>query len=196
MGKPAGPTIVWPASIPRTPIEHSPDYASMWGGAHVRLIPGTAPQLEREARGLKRTVPEFRRLLELYPWTYCVNAPLYCGNLLRRFSLRTHIKAFNLRLNVLLSVNDSSFSFNDPNCFPTRAFLQARKTVTRQNKGRHWWSMILRFVNGGTVITDTKEPDDWPTEVDLETRQRILAYGREVDQTGVFREVVGRRPWP
>ncbi|KAG5944991.1 hypothetical protein E4U53_006779 [Claviceps sorghi] len=39
----------------------SPDYASMWAGAHVRPIPATTTQLRREAKWLRTTVAEFRR---------------------------------------------------------------------------------------------------------------------------------------
>lgn len=45
----------------------SPDYASMWAGAHVRPIPGDTPQLRREAAWLKATAGEFGRLVREEP---------------------------------------------------------------------------------------------------------------------------------
>jgi D-amino-acid oxidase len=62
--------------------------------------------------------------------TYCVNAPLYCSNLLRRFlmqggrtmgmALQSEWEAYTLRPNVKLVINASGVGFGDPKCFPTR----------------------------------------------------------------------------
>ncbi|PFH58453.1 hypothetical protein XA68_13681 [Ophiocordyceps unilateralis] len=58
----------WPS--PTIPGLSSPsvNYASMWAGAHVRPIPATTPQLQREAKWLKHTVAEFERQMEAEPF--------------------------------------------------------------------------------------------------------------------------------
>lgn len=181
----------WPTSIPGTPTWHSPDYASMWAGAHVRPIPASTPQLRREARWLKETVGEFARLVDSRdlsgitmcpaiefldeppaPYvdmtaetfaaetglpgyrrmgasevpegvrlgfeyqTYCVNSPLYCSDLLRKFvlrggktlnrDLRSEWEAFSLREKVLFVVNASGAGFGDLKSFPTRGEISRR----------------------------------------------------------------------
>lgn len=59
----------WPTAITGSPGKHSVDYASMWAGAHVRPIPASTPQLQREANWLKRTVQELASHLESEPWS-------------------------------------------------------------------------------------------------------------------------------
>ena len=178
----------WPGSMPGAPSTHSPDYASMWAGAHVRPIPATSPQLQREAAWLKQATAEFARQVEAEPWcgvtriagvelleapdpgyrgqdaasferesglrgyrklapsevpqgvalgftyeTYCINSPLYCEHLLRKFLLQggktaqrelsSEWEGFTLRENVLFVVNASGTGFGDPKCFPTRGKL-------------------------------------------------------------------------
>ncbi|KFA56495.1 hypothetical protein S40293_01062 [Stachybotrys chartarum IBT 40293] len=265
----------WPSS---TPGASSVDYASMWAGAHVRPIPPTTPQLQREARWLKHTVAEFARQVETEPWlgvtrtpgveyleapdagyaaqtkesfdeetglpgyrrlgedelprgvvlgyeygTFCVNAPLYCANLLRKFvlqggktltkELKSEWEAYAVRPNVRLVVNASGTGFGDAKCFPTRGqtvitnFTSATKTVTRQDKDGSWSFIIPRFFDGGTIVGGTKEPHDWRTEPSDHTRQRLLAAGQklgryagdaslwtETSGVGVIADVVGRRP--
>lgn len=65
--------------------------------------------------------------------TYCINAPLYCSNLLRKYILqggktlerdiRTEWEAFVLRPNVEFVINASGTGFRDLKCFPTRGNL-------------------------------------------------------------------------
>ncbi|CAH0033255.1 unnamed protein product [Clonostachys rhizophaga] len=238
----------WPTSIPGAPPSHSPDYASMWAGAHVRPIPASTPQLEREARWLKETVVRFAQQLEEEPSigltrtkgvefldappveyqkqtkasfdsetglggfrflsqgempdgvklgfeydTFCMNSPVYCANLLRRFiahggktaqrALKSEWEGFAIRLNVKLVVNASGAGFGDAKSFPTRGqtvitdYISATKTITRQNKDGTWSFIIPRFFNGGTIIGGTKEVGDWHTEASLETRQWLLEGG-------------------
>lgn len=164
---------------------HSPDYASMWGGAHVRPIPATTPQLRREAKWLKATVAEFARLVKTEPWvglrqvpgveflddpgsdyeeqneetfsfetglpgyrkyaehelpdgvrlgyeydTYCINAPVYCGNLLRKFilqggrtlhrELKSEWEAYSVAPHVRLVINATGTGFGDLKSYPIR----------------------------------------------------------------------------
>ncbi|KAF1732700.1 D-amino-acid oxidase [Beauveria bassiana] len=266
----------WPSSIPGSPSKHSPNYASMWAGAHVRPIPATTAQLRREAEWLKQTVAEFSTQLQTEPWsgitrtlgielleapddgyqkqdaksfteetgllryrkwseaelpenvvlgyeyeTYCVNTPIYCQSLLRRFILRggrtlkrdlkTEWEAFGLQKNVVLVVNASGTGFGDPKYFPTRGqtvvtdMEDATKTVTRQHKDGTWSFIIPRFFSGGTIVGGTKQPGDWSAEPDANTRATLLAGGRELrqfasslagksDDVSVIADVVGRRP--
>ena len=78
-------------------------------------------------------VPEGVQLGFEYP-TFCVNSPVYCANLLRKFiarggktlhrDLRTEWEAFAVRPNVRFVVNASGIGFGDPKCFPTRGEFQ------------------------------------------------------------------------
>lgn len=62
--------------------------------------------------------------------TFCINAPLYCGNLLRRFivmggrtvqrDLKSEWEAYSLAPNVKLVINASGNGFGDPKCYPIR----------------------------------------------------------------------------
>ena len=62
--------------------------------------------------------------------TYCINAPVYCANLLRKFiarggrtmqrELKTEWEAFILQDNVKVVINASGMGFGDNKCFPTR----------------------------------------------------------------------------
>ena len=62
--------------------------------------------------------------------TYCVNPPLYCSNLLRKFllqggktlqrELRSEWEAFSERSDIEFVVNASGYGFGDPKCFPVR----------------------------------------------------------------------------
>ncbi|POR34772.1 D-amino-acid oxidase [Tolypocladium paradoxum] len=242
----------WPGSMPGAPSTHSADYASMWAGAHIRPIPATTPQLQREAAWLKQAAAEFDRQVEVEPWcgltravgvefleapdrgyqcqdagsferesglrgyrrlsppevpegvslgfeyeTFCVNPPLYCEQLLRKFilqggktvqrGLKSEWEAFTLRENVLFIVNASGTGFNDSKCFPTRGQTVATnlsditKTVTKQNKDGSWSFLIPRFFSGGTIVGGTKEPGDWRTEPDVATRNRLLAAGLTIE---------------
>lgn len=44
------------------------NYASMWAGAHVRPVPASNPQLERESRWLKQTTIKLAQLCQLETW--------------------------------------------------------------------------------------------------------------------------------
>lgn len=58
----------WPACAAGGASTHSVDYASAWAGAHVRPVPATTPQLQREARWLRRAVAELGRHADAEPW--------------------------------------------------------------------------------------------------------------------------------
>lgn len=188
----------WPTSIPGAPPKHSPDYASMWAGAHVRPIPATSPQLKREAKWLKQTVAEFGRQLDSEPGvgitrtlgieyldappaeykqqteqtfesetgisgyrlldptqvpvgvelgyeypTFCVNSPVYCANLLRKFiaqggktlgrDLKSEWEAFSVCPNVKFVVNANGTGFGDDKCFPTRGTFRPECPIVSLN---------------------------------------------------------------
>jgi hypothetical protein len=77
----------------------------------------------------REEVPDGVELGFEYP-SFCVNAPLYCANLLRRFlarggktlqrDLRSEWEVFSLRPRVKFAVNASGTGFGDTKCFPTR----------------------------------------------------------------------------
>ncbi|PNY25177.1 D-amino-acid oxidase [Tolypocladium capitatum] len=129
--------------------------------------------------------------------TFCINPPLYCEHLLRRFllqggktvqrELKSEWEAFSLRGNVLFIVNASGTGFGDPKCFPIRGqtvvtnLSDITKTVTRHNKDGSRSFLIPRFFNGGTIVGGTVEPGDWRTEPDSATRSRIFAAGLTIE---------------
>ena len=77
----------------------------------------------------KETLPEGVNFGFTYN-TFCINAPAYCMNMLRKFILQggktvqkdlaTEWEAFHMAENVALVVNASGMGFGDPKCFPTR----------------------------------------------------------------------------
>ncbi|GAO18032.1 hypothetical protein UVI_02042790 [Ustilaginoidea virens] len=261
----------WPSAIPGSPVNHSPDYASMWAGAHVRPIPAATPQLQREAAWLKETVAELGRLAAADPGcgltrakgveyleapdesyrtlnaaafadetglpgyrryeaselpdgvalgyeydTFCVNPPMYCDALLRKFllrggrtlrrELRNECEAMTLADDVRLVVNASGAGFGDPKCFPTRGQtvvtnLKVDKTVTRQYRDGTWSFLIPRFFDGGTVVGGTKEPGDWRSTPCESTRKTLLENGLRLgfpqggsSSSSSSSDIVGRRP--
>ncbi|KAF7561629.1 hypothetical protein G7046_g2520 [Stylonectria norvegica] len=166
-------------------------------------------------------LPEGVRLGYEYE-TYCINAPLYCGSLLRKFvlqggktlsrDLKSEWEAYSVTANVKLVVNASGVGFGDPKCYPIRGqtvltnLTTAVKTVTRQSKDGSWSFVIPRSFNGGTVIGGTKEIQDWRVEPSADTRHRLIVaaqsiipeacndrHGEEIDLQ-VIKDVVGRRP--
>ncbi|KAF4472397.1 D-amino acid oxidase [Fusarium albosuccineum] len=153
--------------------------------------------------------------------TYCINSPLYSGNLLRKFiiqggktlqrELKSEWEAFALAPNVKFVVNASGMGFGDAKCFPIRGQIEltnlttANKTITRQNKDGTWSFVIPRSFNGGTVIGGTKEPGEWRIEPSADLRHRLLttaqpiiteACGKQkpLGSFKVIKDVVGRRP--
>lgn len=153
--------------------------------------------------------------------TYCINAPFYSANLLRRFivqggktvqrDLKSEWEAFILEPDVKLVVNASGMGFGDAKCFPIRGqtvltnFTASDKTITTQKKDGTWSFVIPRSFNGGTVIGGTKEMGNWDLEPSQETRTKLLkaaesiipqSCGQEQDIASlkVIKDVVGRRP--
>jgi len=154
--------------------------------------------------------------------TYCVNAPVYCANLLRKFiarggrtmqrDLRTEWEAFILRDNLKVVINASGMGFGDTQCFPTRGqtvvtdLVEATRTVTRQNQDGSWSFIIPRFFDGGTIMGGTKEPGSWHAEPDTTQRAKLLKGGNALTKYAtdgairaprdvkVIADVVGRRP--
>ncbi|KAF2015197.1 nucleotide-binding domain-containing protein [Aaosphaeria arxii CBS 175.79] len=266
----------WPTSIPGAPVNHSVNYASMWAGAHMRPIPASTPQLQREAAWLKHAARTFEEQIrqtpsigvtkckgielleaptagyeqqtaesffsesglnnyrkysqaELPPGvrlgfeydTYCVNAPVYCANLLRSFILQggrcmqrdlsSEWEASSIAPNVSLVVNASGMGFGDKKCFPIRGqtvltdLSAVTKTVTKQKRDGTWSFIIPRFFEGGTVVGGTKQPGDWTAQPILSTRSSVLSEGRKIaefasdssagsNDVRVIADIVGRRP--
>ncbi|KAI5459665.1 FAD dependent oxidoreductase [Mariannaea sp. PMI_226] len=182
---------------------------------------------ETGLRGYRRyrddELPEGIRLGYEYE-TYCINAPLYSGNLLRKFilqggktrqhDLKSEWEPYCWGSHVALVINASGMGFGDPKSFPIRGqtvltnLSSAAKTITTQNADGTWSFIIPRGFNGGTVVGGTKEPNDWRVEPSLETRQRLLNSakriiseacsqsdaGSNVEDVQVIKDVVGRRP--
>ncbi|KHO01644.1 NAD(P)-binding domain protein [Metarhizium album ARSEF 1941] len=129
--------------------------------------------------------------------TFCINPPVYCEALLRKFllgggstarrDLGSEWEAFGLADDVVLVVNASGAGFGDPKCFPTRGqtvvtdLVHVQSTVTRQNKDGTWSFLIPRFLDGGTVVGGTKEPSDWRRAPCMPTRQRLLEEGLKLE---------------
>ncbi|RTE72416.1 hypothetical protein BHE90_013170 [Fusarium euwallaceae] len=153
--------------------------------------------------------------------TYCINSPLYCSNLLRKFilqggktlqrELKSEEEAFTLASQVLFVVNASGMGFKDVKCFPIKGQIvltnlaAADKTITKQLKDGSWSFIIPRSFNGGTVIGGTKELGDWRIEPSLELRQTVLENAKSIAAEActekqapgslrVIKDVVGRRP--
>ncbi|KXJ93645.1 hypothetical protein Micbo1qcDRAFT_158509 [Microdochium bolleyi] len=133
--------------------------------------------------------------------TYCINSPLYCANLLKKFLLRggrtvgRHLasedEAFAVCEDVRLVVNASGTGFGDAACFPTRGqtaltnLTGINETITRQNADGTWSFAIPRFFGGGTVIGGTKEPGNWDLAPSRGTRERLL-QGAQKLQPGLL----------
>ncbi|KAH7014559.1 uncharacterized protein B0I36DRAFT_378217 [Microdochium trichocladiopsis] len=134
--------------------------------------------------------------------TYCINPPVYCASLLRKFlseggvalerrQLQSVDEAFDLfpgsssslssQDTVDLVVNASGTGFGDPECFPTRgqtvltSWTGNGETVTRQHRDGAWTFIIPRFLGGGTIVGGTKEVRDWRVEPATGRRDQLLA---------------------
>ncbi|KAK0385384.1 hypothetical protein NLU13_7860 [Sarocladium strictum] len=153
--------------------------------------------------------------------TYCINAPVYCASLLRRFVVRGgkcvkhHLanerEAYAVWHQVSLVVNASGTGFGDPKTFPTRGqtvltdLVAAKDTVTLQKADGTWSFIIPRFLDGGTVVGGTKQPGDWSSIPSVSTRESLLSEGskiaqfamphpRKLEAIKVVSDIVGRRP--
>ncbi|QPG94242.1 hypothetical protein C2857_005462 [Epichloe festucae Fl1] len=124
--------------------------------------------------------------------TFCINAPVYCEALLRKFllmggktmkrDLKSEWEAFSITENVKLVINASGTGFGDPKVFPTRGQtvvtdIDVPATVTRQYKDGTWGFLIPRFLHGGTIVGGTKEPGDWRSAPCKSTRTQLLENG-------------------
>ncbi|KAF8858687.1 FAD dependent oxidoreductase superfamily [Acephala macrosclerotiorum] len=149
--------------------------------------------------------------------TWCLNSPVYCAHLLRKFILkggktRRHNLSsiedvFAMVVNVHTIVNCSGFGFGDPNVFITRGQTclvsnPCDRTITQQNSDGTWSFVIPRPLHGGTIVGGTKEPDDWTSDASLATRDEILdkvakMFPQILNAEGKFdviEDIVGRRP--
>ncbi|KAK7428322.1 hypothetical protein QQZ08_005219 [Neonectria magnoliae] len=122
--------------------------------------------------------------------TYCINSPLYCGNLLRKFilqgggtlqqDLRSEWEPYSWGSHIKAVINASGMGFGDPKCYPIRGQIvltnlsSAAKTITTQNSDGSWSFIIPRGFNGGTIVGGTKEPGNWSVEPSTAVRDHIL----------------------
>ncbi|OJJ61746.1 hypothetical protein ASPSYDRAFT_40279 [Aspergillus sydowii CBS 593.65] len=151
--------------------------------------------------------------------TFCINSPVYCAYLLRRFILRggetreytlaNPKEAFYLarNRNVKTVVNCSGMGFGDEKAFIIRGQTclvrnPCNVTLTRQNSDGTWSFCIPRPLEGGTIIGGTKQPHNWDPNPSLETRETLLRNAAKwfpfTEESGgrfdVVRDIVGRRP--
>lgn len=155
--------------------------------------------------------------------TYCVNVPVYCKWLLRRFleqggkvmrrKLKSAESAFDEARQdglgeVVMVVNCSGTNFgHDPAVKITRGQTvlvkqQYGKTVTRQNRDGSWAFLIPRPCGGGTIVGGSKEVRDMEEAPRAETRERLLqqavkyfpGFVEGEDAFEIVRDNVGRRP--
>ncbi|KAF4992721.1 hypothetical protein FDECE_13627 [Fusarium decemcellulare] len=148
---------------------------------------------------------------------WCLNPPVYCAFLLRRFVLRggktmrlklsSLAEAASLAPSVQVVVNCSGVGFGDPDVFPVRGQTclvsnTCDKTITQQNNDGSWTFIIPRPLEGGTIIGGTKEPNNWSAKASRETRNCLLARAAKMypailnadSRFDVIGGIVGRRP--
>ncbi|KAL3461980.1 FAD dependent oxidoreductase [Aspergillus heterothallicus] len=149
--------------------------------------------------------------------SFCVNSPVYCAYLLRRFilnggrtreyTLASAREAFYLAENVSTVVNCSGVGFGDEKVFIIRGQTclvrnPTNTTLTRQNADGSWSFSIPRPLSGGTIIGGTKGPHDWDPNPSAEVRAKLLENAKKwfpftAESGGEFdvvRDIVGRRP--
>ncbi|KAL2677158.1 hypothetical protein Neosp_010926 [[Neocosmospora] mangrovei] len=212
----------WIGITPVTGVEYleTPDEAyQRWIGGSFEAETGLTGFRELPASTLPPGV-----VLGFEYQTFCLNAPVYCTGLLRKFllqgghtlkrNLASEWEGFSVAPNVAAVINASGVGFGDPKCFPTRGQIVLTnltgfsKTITRQCKDGSWSFVIPRFFDGGTIIGGTKEPNNWETEPHLDTREELIEAAKGLDpglaaslegykgdkSPHVIADVVGRRP--
>lgn len=149
--------------------------------------------------------------------SWCINSPVYCSHLLRKFlvgggktirsTLSNPEEAFYLVKDADVVVNCSGYGFGDPEVVITRGQTcvvsnTCDRTITQQNADGTWAFLIPRPLNGGTIVGGTKERGDWNPTAEESTRETLLANAAEMwpailNEKGKFdviRDIVGRRP--
>ncbi|KAH7037033.1 uncharacterized protein B0I36DRAFT_313174 [Microdochium trichocladiopsis] len=185
------------------------------GREYLEAPPESYVSQTAESFGQETGLPGYRRLAEgelpegvklgFEYDTYCVNSPLYCASLLKKFLLcggRTAVRqlasvaeAFAVCADVRLVVNASGSGFGDPAYFPTRGqtaltnLTGINETITRQNADGTWSFAIPRFFGGGTVIGGTKEPNNWALAPLPSTRDQLLKAAQKL-QPGLLSKTV------
>ena len=156
--------------------------------------------------------------------TYCVNVPVYCEYLFRKFEekggkvVRRRIarvmEAFDVdkdefRGEISTVVNCSGTNFGqDPKVKIVRGQTVLVKnpyhrTVTRQYADGRWATLIPRSLGGGTIVGVSKEIGDEEEMARPETRQLLLEQSIEcfpdfvnkMEDFEVIRDNVGKRPF-
>ncbi|KPM40239.1 hypothetical protein AK830_g6342 [Neonectria ditissima] len=128
--------------------------------------------------------------------TYCINSPLYCGNLLRKFilqggdtlqqDLKSAWEPYSWGSHIKAVINSSGMGFGDPDCYPIRGQIvltnlsSAVKTITAQNSDGSWSFVIPRGFNGGTIVGGTKDPNDWSLKPSAAVRSQILEAAQRI----------------
>jgi len=149
--------------------------------------------------------------------SWCINPPVYCAHLLRKFILRggktmkytlgSAEEAFSILEGVVAVINCSGYGFGDKDVVITRGQTcivsnPCDRTITQQNADGTWAFLVPRPLNGGTIVGGTKEVGDWNPKAEESTRSRLLEnaakmYPDILNEEGEFdiiRDIVGRRP--
>jgi D-amino-acid oxidase len=156
--------------------------------------------------------------------TYCINVPVYCKWLLRRFlerggkvmrrKLKNAESAFDVARQEGLGedvtvVNCSGTNFGHDAALKiirgqtVLVKQQYGKTVTRQNSDGSWAFLIPRPCGGGTIVGGSKEVGDMEEAPRAETREKLLRQAVKYfpdfvegeDAFEILRDNVGRRPY-
>ncbi|KAI9737837.1 MAG: hypothetical protein M1834_009206 [Cirrosporium novae-zelandiae] len=164
----------------------------------------------------KSELPEGIKHGYLYD-SWCINSPLYCEHLLRKFELKggktmkyqlqAPEEVFVLVPNAKTVVNASGKGFNDPAVFISRGQTvtvsnPCDRTVTQQNEDGSWSYIIPRPLNGGTLIGGTKQANNWDPNPDPAVLERMLRDAAHMHPAmlnaeggfDIVRQSVGRRP--
>ena len=157
--------------------------------------------------------------------SYCVNVPVYCRWLLRRFQegggrvvqhkLERVDQAFEVaeglvgvgRVNKVVNCSGRNFDTDEKmRIIRGQTVLvkqQYDRTVTRQCADGSWAFLIPRPAGGGTIVGGSKEVEDFETRARPETRDKLLheavrhfpEFVDNVDNFDIVKDNVGRRPW-
>ena len=157
--------------------------------------------------------------------SYCVNVPMYCRWLLRKFQedggrvvqqqLERVENAFEVaerlvtlgRVDKVVNCSGRNFDTDQKiRIIRGQTVLvkqQYRRTVTRQCADGSWAFLIPRPAGGGTIVGGSKEVGDFETRARPETREKLLQEAvrhfpdlvDDVEKFDIVKDNVGRRPW-
>ena len=157
--------------------------------------------------------------------SYCVNVPVYCQWLMRRFQegggrvvqqkLERVDQVFEVaarlvgvgRVDKVVNCSGRNFDTDEKmRIIRGQTVLvkqQYDRTVTRQCADGSWAFLIPRPAGGGTIVGGSKEVGDFETRARPETRVKLLQEAvrhfpdivDDVEKFDIVKDNVGRRPW-